>query len=131
MQETDTSDPYQGPTLNDLTTDVNFSLLSAEGELAALKTVYFGPQSALRAGTAINLPGANEWSQNFETNVYYKLMVQQKQGTDASYSYPQSRQEPLTTDPSTLSEVQRQRAQEIEKRLIGTPGSPSATGDQR
>ena len=29
----DASDPYIGPTLNDMTTDVNFSLLAAEGEL--------------------------------------------------------------------------------------------------
>jgi SAM-dependent MidA family methyltransferase len=124
IPEIETSDPYQGPTLNDMTTDVNFSLLAAEGDLAALRTVYYGPQSALRTGTPIILPGANDWAQNFETNVYYKLMVQQKQGTDSSYSYPQSRLEPLASGESGLSESQRRRAQEIEKRYSAAPGPP-------
>jgi len=126
--EQDTSDPYRGPTLNDLTTDVNFSLLAAEGDLTALKTVGYGPQSALRSGTSITLPGFNEWAQNFETNGHYKLMVQQKQGTDSSYSYPQGRQEPLASDPDSLNELQRRRAAEIEKRLSAEPGPQQPSG---
>lgn len=119
VPELDTSDPYQGPTLNDMTTDVNFSLLAAEGSAVGLKTLYYGPQSALRTGTSISLPVSNDWSQTFETNGYYKLMVQQKAGTDPKYVFPQERKEPLETDPSTLSDVRRRRAGEIEKRLAG------------
>lgn len=131
--EVDTSNPYQGPTLNDLTSDVNFSLLAAEGDLAALKTMYYGPQSALRSGTAIVLPDYNDWAVYFDTNTYYKLMVQQKLGTDAEYSYPQSTQERLVTEPGSLSEEQRQRATEIEKRLGARepakgPATEAATG---
>ncbi len=129
----DTSDPYSGPTLNDMTTDVNFSLLAAEGDLSALRTVYYGPQSALRSGTSITLPypsggqtdGPYDWFWGFETDGHYRLMVQQKQGTDSAYSYPQDHQDPLTTDESGWSESQRQRAAEIEKKLgsVGLSGS--------
>jgi len=119
LPELDTSDPYQGPTLNDLTTDVNFSLLAAEGELAALRTMYYGPQSALRTGTPISLPSSNSWSDTFETNAYYKLMVQQKQGTDPAYTYPQATHETLTSSLNSLTEAQRQRVAEIEKKLRG------------
>ncbi|HSW49101.1 MAG TPA: SAM-dependent methyltransferase, partial [Bryobacteraceae bacterium] len=126
----ETSDPYRGPTLNDMTTDVNFSLLASEGDLSGLRTVYYGPQSALRTGTSITLDyppqgqsyGSYEWEWGFETDGHYKLMVQQKQGTDSTYSYPQTHQEPLTTGESGWSETQRRRAAEIEKRL--TAGAP-------
>jgi len=37
--------------LNDITTDVNFGLLSEEGLPAGLRPVYFGAQRALRSGT--------------------------------------------------------------------------------
>jgi SAM-dependent MidA family methyltransferase len=127
----DTSDPYRGPTLNDMTTDVNFSLLAAEGDLSALKTVYYGPQSALRSGTSITLhypsggptSGSYDWAWGFETDGHYKLMVQQKQGTDSSYSYPKELLEPLTSGEAGWSESQRRKAAEIEKRFSAPAGS--------
>src|SRR5690606_14450768 len=51
----DTSAPYVGPTLNDFTTDVNFSLLAAEGNLVGLQPIYYGAQRALQAGTGVSL----------------------------------------------------------------------------
>ncbi len=131
----DTSDPYSGPTLNDMTTDVNFSLLAEAGNLAGLTAVYYGPQSALRSGTPISLPGLSQrgedndgltdefhnWADTFETDGNYKLMVQQKAATDALYSYPEKASERLTTDQNGWSQVQRQKAAEIEKRLNAAP----------
>jgi SAM-dependent MidA family methyltransferase len=128
IADMDTSDPYQGPTLNDMTTDVNFSLLAAEGDLSALRTVYYGPQSALRTGTPISLPGSNDWSQYFESNSYYRLMVQQKQGSDSSYSYPENRQDPVASGQGSLSDAQRERAAEIEKRMGAAPAPRQPSG---
>lgn len=123
--EMETSDPYQGPTLNDLTTDVNFSLLAAQGDLAALRTVFYGPQSALRAGTPITLPDTHEWAQTFETNGHYKLMVQQKRGTDPAYSYPMRSPEELASGRATLNPQQRRKADEIENKL-GAATAPAS-----
>jgi hypothetical protein len=125
-----------------MTTDVNFSLLAAEGSLAGLRTAYYGPQSALRSGTPISLASAPQhgqgsdvqdgeyydWASNFETDGHYKLMVQQKEGTDSSYSYPQKNQEPLASDQKFWSEVQRRRAAEIEKRLSAAPEPVQSSG---
>jgi SAM-dependent MidA family methyltransferase len=127
----DTSDPYRGPTLNDMTTDVNFSLLSAEGRLAGLKTLYFGAHKALRHGTAVSLatppPDRQSdaglydeflsWADKFETDANYKLMVQQKEGSDPSYVFPGKDPEPLESDENGFSEAQRKKAAAIEKRL--------------
>ena len=127
----DTSDPYRGPTLNDMTTDVNFSLLSAEGRLAGLKTLYFGAHKALRKGTSVRLdtpPPDRQadgelydefisWAQKFETDANYKLMVQQKDGSDPSYIFPGTDPEPLESDEKGLTETQRKRATSIEKKL--------------
>lgn len=129
--ERDTSDPYRGPTLNDMTTDVNFSLMEAEGRLAGLTTAYFGAQVALQAGTPISLDAPPEmrqesgalsdefynWASSFQTDGNYKLMVQAKQGTNPSYAYPLEKSEPLASDEKGLSEAQRQNAAQIEKRL--------------
>jgi SAM-dependent MidA family methyltransferase len=131
----ETSDPYRGPTLNDMTTDVNFSLMDAEGRLAGLAAVYFGPQSALQSGTPISLADAPpqrqgseglseeffSWAEDFHTNGNYKLMVQQKEKTDALYWYPNKNSEPLASDQSRLSEPQRQKAAQIEKKLSAAP----------
>ncbi len=38
------SDPYHSPTLNDITTDVNFSHVVEEGRAVGLRPVFFGPQ---------------------------------------------------------------------------------------
>jgi hypothetical protein len=137
-EDRDTSDPYRGPTLNDMTTDVNFSLLEAEGRLAGLTTAYFGAQAALRRGTPVVLDEPppdrqssdalvgeyRTWAGNFETDDNYKLMVQQKEGTDAAYVYPEGNSEPLASDPSALSESQRERAALIEKKLRAPAAPP-------
>ena len=89
-QEIDTSDPYKGPTLNDITTDVNFSLMAAEGQLAGLSTVYFGAQKALASGTKVSLDVVPEyrrkhddliqeyesWLKDFKNGDTFKLLVQ-------------------------------------------------------
>ncbi len=129
----DTSDPYRGPTLNDMTTDVNFSLLGAEGRLAGLTVAYFGPQAALQSGSGVSLsePPPNRqdggelaaefrsWATNFETDGNYKLMVQQKEGTDAGYWYTSEGAEKLQSDPDGIPQAQKQRAAAIEKKLAG------------
>ncbi len=134
-RERDTSNPYSGPTLNDMTTDVNFSLMAAEGRLAGLSVCYFGPQVALQSGTGVSLSEPSPqrqdggelaqefytWAGNFQTDGNYKLMVQQKEGTDSGYWYTSDGAERLEPDLSPLSEAQKQKAAEIEKRL----GAPS------
>jgi len=135
VSEHETSDPYRGPTLNDLTTDVNFSLMAAEGRLVGLKPAYFGPQSALQTGTQVSLVDVpshrqgNEdlaeeyrsWADSFQANANYKLMVQQKDKTDPAYAYPATDSEPLASDEKALNESQRQKAALIEKRLSAQP----------
>ena len=126
----DTSDPYRGPTLNDMTTDVNFSLAAAEGRLAGLTTAYFGPQAGLQTGTTVsleNLPPAGKndvaddvyysWASSFRTDANYKLMVQQKATTGAYYTYPNENSERLASDQNSLSDAQRGKAAQIEKKL--------------
>ena len=137
----DTSDPYRGPTLNDMTTDVNFSLAAAEGRLAGLTTAYFGPQAGLQTGTSITLPEPPAdpqqsdahtsefytWARNFHTDGNYKLMVQQKASTGAFYTYPNENSERLASDQTSLTEPQRQKAAQIEKKLstLATAGRKS------
>lgn len=90
------NNPYDAPTLHDITTDVNFGEVAAEGQLAGLDTKYFGPQRSMRAGTDVVIeppPGANpddfhHWADLFETWDVYKVLIQQKRGTDAAYTYP-------------------------------------------
>ena len=48
-------DPYHLPTLNDITTDVNFSHLVEEGRLAGLRPIFYGSQHTLLTGTPILL----------------------------------------------------------------------------
>jgi SAM-dependent MidA family methyltransferase len=125
--------PYLGPTLNDMTTDVNFSLLAAEGQLVGLKPMFYGSQMSLQSGTSITFenapPNAHEkyysWVPDFQNPGVYKLFVQQREGTDPAYSYPDKAPESLGLDRSTLTDAQRVRAAEIEKRLAGAlPPAP-------
>ncbi len=129
-----TTDPYQGPTLNDLTTDVNFSLMAVAGRLAGLTTVYFGPQKALRSGTAISLAAVppdrehdgalkdefKDWANEFQTNDNYKLMVQQKRNTDSQYVYPDANPESLGVSEASESRAP-QRPQTTRVRSGGAP----------
>src|SRR5581483_4582057 len=116
-QERDTSDPYRGPTLNDITTDVNFSLMEAEGRLAGLSTAYYGRQKALATGTTISIDvipaerRKNEeltreyqsWLKDFKNGDSFKLMVQQKANTDSTYTYPDTEPEPLSLIEKALA----------------------------
>ncbi len=133
--ERDTSDPYRGPTLNDITTDVNFSLLAEEGKLAGLTTSYFGSQWALASGTdaPLDTPPAhrkgddgllqeyNAWLKDFRTDANFKIMVQQKEKTDDAYVYPDQHPEPLGLTDGDLSPAQRQKAAEIIRKLGAVP----------
>jgi hypothetical protein len=47
----------------------------------------------------------------------YKVLILQKQGTDPTYRFADSNLEPLGLDDATLSESERRRMEEIEKRL--------------
>jgi SAM-dependent MidA family methyltransferase len=130
----DTSQPYRGPTLNDFTIDVNFSLLAAEGEAVGLTPLYFGSQRGLQTGTSVNLnvvPAEREregsaaeftsWAEAFTQPSVYKLFVQQKVGTDPAYKFADTQPEPLgLVDLATLTPEQRTRAGEIAKRLGGS-----------
>lgn len=127
----DTSEPYRGPTLNDFTIDVNFSLLAAEGQAVGLRPLYFGSQRGLQTGTSVQLdetPPEREregngdefrsWAAAFTQPSVYKLFVQQKEGTDPAYKFADTQPEPLgLVDLATLTPEQRKRVAEIEKRL--------------
>lgn len=104
----DSSDPYVGPTLNDMTTDVNFSLLAAEGELVGLTPLFYGSQRALGTATSVSLDTAPAghvwperfyaWAADFVRPSVYKMLLQQKAGTDPAYRFPDNQPEPLGVD---------------------------------
>ena len=127
-----TSDPYDRPTLNDLTTDVNFSLLDAEGRQAGLRTLFYGSQKALQSGTSISLDEVPErarrdnrveqfisWASDFRAPSVYKVMIQQKEGTDSRYRFPDDDPETLELGSTPLTPAQRELAAVIERRLAG------------
>ena len=125
------ANPYHAPTLNDMTTDVNFSHVAEEGNSVGLKALYFGPQHSLQMGTPIDLDNApaarrrtpedtadyQDWAGLFYSWEVYKVLIQQKVNTDAAYAYPGTPGEPLAIAEEGLSPAERQRAAEIEKRL--------------
>ena len=126
----DTFAPYVGPTLNDFTTDANFTLLAFEGELVGLKPIYYGAQRALQAGTTVSLdavPEAREregnaaefmnWATSFAGPGNYKVLIQQKTGTDPAYRFPGTYPESLDLGTATLDPAQRRRADQIAARL--------------
>lgn len=126
----DTSAPYIGPTLNDFTTDANFSLLAAEGELVGLKPIYYGAQRGLQAGTTVSLatvPAEREregnaaefrsWADSFAGPSVYKMLLQQKTCTDPAYRFPGQYPESLDLGTATLTAEQRRRAETIAQRL--------------
>ena len=126
----DTFAPYVGPTLNDFTTDANFSLLAAEGDLVGLRPVYYGAQRALQAGTSVRLdevPAAREqegnadefrsWAASFAGPSVYKMLLQQKTGTDPNYRFAGQHPESLDLGTGMLTEAQRTRAAAIAARL--------------
>lgn len=126
----DTFAPYVGPTLNDFTTDANFTLLAAEGELVGLRPIYYGAQRALQAGTSVSLDVVPEarvregnaaefrsWAESFAGPSVYKMLLQQKAGTDPAYRFPGQHPEPLNLETGTLTAEQRRRAEAIAQRL--------------
>jgi hypothetical protein len=138
----DTFAPYVGPTLNDFTTDANFTLLAAEGELAGLKPIYYGAQRALQAGTSVSLaivPGDREregnaaefqsWATSFAGPGVYKMLLQQKTGTDPAYRFPGQHPESLGLGTTaTLNAAERSRANHVAQRLKAQAASATATG---
>ena len=135
----DTSAPYVGPTLNDFTTDANFSLLAAQGELVGLRPIYYGAQRALQAGTSVSLatvPAEREregntdefraWAESFAGPSVYKMLVQQKAGTDTAYRFPGQHPESLDLATTNLTDEQQRRAAQITQRLKAQV-SPSAS----
>lgn len=126
----DTFAPYVGPTLNDFTTDANFSLLAAEGQMVGLRAVYYGAQRALQAGTSISLDAVPaeraregnsgeflDWATSFAGPSVYKMLLQQKDGTDPAYKFPGQYPESLDLGTANLNDAQRQRADAIAQRL--------------
>ncbi len=125
------ANPYHSPTLNDMTTDVNFSHVADEGKSVGLQALYFGPQHSLIEGTSIKLdpPPAGrgqtaddlydyqQWADWFYSWEVYKVLVQQKANTDAAYRYPGTAGEPLPIAEASLTADQRTRMAEIEKKL--------------
>jgi SAM-dependent MidA family methyltransferase len=128
----DHSDPYHSPTLNDMTTDVNFSQAAEEGKSAGLRAVFFGPQHNLVAATPVVLESSpppdrdledyNAWVQNFYTWDVYKVLIEQKEGTDSSYSFPGMDAEPLTVNAENLTAAQQDVEHDIERRLLQVLG---------
>jgi SAM-dependent MidA family methyltransferase len=124
---TEHSDPYHSPTLNDMTTDVNFSHVVEEGRLAGLRPIFFGPQHTLVTGTPVplNTPPAgiedpadfSNWVSSFYSWDVYKLLIEQKEGTDPSYVFPDNRAEPLNVHADDLTPAQQASAKEIEQHL--------------
>lgn len=125
-------DPYHLPTLNDITTDVNFSHLVEEGKLAGLRPVFFGSQHTLLTGTPIlletpppergdlidaDLQDYQAWVQSFYTWDVFKILVQQKERTDPAYVFPDNRAEPLSVEVENLTEAQQAAEHEIEQKL--------------
>ena len=124
------SDPYRDAGLNDITTDVNFSVVAAEGRSVGLNTAFYGRQRELQAGTPIKLNELppdqlvdaharqyNTWLEYFKGSQAFKLLVQQKENTDAAYAYPDLHRVPLDVDEAGLRPPVRNRAAEIEKKL--------------
>ena len=125
------ADPYHFPTLNDMTTDVNFSHIAEEGTSEGLKALYFGPQHSIQKETPIHLdrlpPGRAQtsdeeadfqyWAGLFYSWDAYKVLIQQKSSTDAAYTYPGDEAEALMIPETALSPAENQKLAEIEKKL--------------
>ena len=125
------ADPYHSPTLNDMTTDVNFSHIAAEGKSVGLEALYFGPQHSLQMGTPVDLdqlPSSRpqtpdetadfqQWAGLFYSWEAYKVLIQQKDNTDPAYRYPGEGAEALAISENGLSPAERQKLAEFEKRL--------------
>jgi SAM-dependent MidA family methyltransferase len=125
-------DPYHSPTLNDITTDVNFSHVVEEGRQVGLRPIFFGSQHTLLTGTPIllenpppergdlidaDLQDYQAWVQSFYTWDVFKILVQQKENTDPAYVFPDNRAEPLSVQVESLTKEQQTAEREIEQKL--------------
>ncbi|MEO8098107.1 MAG: SAM-dependent methyltransferase [Acidobacteriota bacterium] len=125
------ADPYHTPTLNDMTTDVNFSHLAAEGKSVGLQSLFFGPQHSLQIGTSISLDQPppsrgqtsedlqdyQQWAKLFYSWEVYKVLIQQKSDTDPAYKYPGTPAEELGVPESGLTANERKRLEDIARQL--------------
>jgi SAM-dependent MidA family methyltransferase len=128
---TSQANPYHAPTLNDMTTDVNFSHLAEEGKTVGLEALYFGPQHWLKLGTSIELEKTpavrtltpddeasfQQWAGLFYSWEVYKVLVQRKENTDPAYKYSSEFGETLTVGEDRLNPAEREKMAEIEKKL--------------
>jgi hypothetical protein len=62
----------------------------------------------------------NAWLAEFARDGKFKLLIEQKQGTDDAYVYPDNHPETLDLDESRLNVAQRQKVVEAEHNLRGT-----------
>ena len=58
-----------------------------------------------------------DWAERFGGPSVYKMLLQQKSGTDPAYRFPGQHPESLDLGTATLSEEQRRRADLIAQRL--------------
>jgi SAM-dependent MidA family methyltransferase len=128
---TSQANPYHTPTLNDMTTDVNFSHLAEEGKTVGLEAIYFGPQHWLQLGTPIDLEKTptvrtltaddqadfQQWAGLFYSWEVYKILVQRKEKTDPGYKYSSQFGEPLTVAEDRLTPAEHEKMAELEKKL--------------
>lgn len=128
---TSQANPYHAPTLNDMTTDVNFSHVAEEGKTVGLEALYFGPQHWLQLGTSIELEKApavrtltsddqadfQQWAGLFYSWEVYKILVQRKEKTDPAYKYSSEFGEPLSVAVDKLTPAERDRMADLEKKL--------------
>ena len=86
----------------------------------------------MQSGTSISLDEVPErayrdnlaekfisWASDFRAPGVYKVMIQQKEGTDKRYRFPDDDPEPLEASGAPLTPAQRELAAAIEKRLAG------------
>ncbi len=122
------SDAYHWPTLNDMTSDVNFSHMAEEGKASGLAPMFFGAQKNLISGTTISLdelpagqdPGEyDSWVLNFYTWNTYKMLIEQKEKTDPAYNFPGPEPENLVVSAESLTAEKQKLAKEIAQKLGG------------
>lgn len=89
------NDPYQDPSLRDITVDQDFAAMSRAGEDSGLRVSHFGPQADLQ--TSELTPDERHarapalWQESLakfrDTGSEFKVLVQQKKGTDPDFRF--------------------------------------------
>ncbi|MFA6091589.1 MAG: SAM-dependent methyltransferase [Elusimicrobiota bacterium] len=117
-----TNNPYFEPSLDDMTTDQNFTALAKSGAQAGLMPIHFGPQGDLAIGLGVGpkeladhrRPASKDesswittlksmidesWLHKFVTDHgSFKILVQQKKGTDPAYVFPAQKEGTVSDD---------------------------------